>query len=202
MTQKITTIKDNILTSMLSAAPFEGWTQVSLKKATLAAGYHQDMAEAVFIQGVQDVVIHFADWADRHMLARLSHLSPRPRRIRDQITEAVWTRINVLSPYRDAERQAVSYWVRPFRKRAGAQILWKTSDVIWQWAGDESQDYNYYTKRTLLSGVLATTTLCALDDTSPDLSTTRHFLDRRIENVMQLGGVIGKMKTFRHRYTS
>ncbi len=187
---------------MLSGVPFDGWTRHALAKATLAAGYDQDMAEAVFIQGVEDVIHHFADWADRNMLAQLSHLSPRPRRIRDQITEAVWTRINILKPYHEAERQALSYWVRPFRKLKGSQILWKTSDTIWQWAGDESQDYNYYTKRTLLAGVLAATTLCALDDMSPDLSTTRHFLDRRIENVMQLGGAIGKIKSFRHRHAS
>ena len=40
---------------------------------------------------------------------------------------------------------------------------------------------NYYSKRTLLGGVYASTLLVWLDDVSEDLHITRAFLDRRIE---------------------
>ena len=46
----------------------------------------------------------------------------------------------------------------------------------------------------LLSGVLGTTTLTWLNDDSDDLVVTQEFLDRRIENVMQLGRFLGKIK--------
>ena len=33
------------------------------------------------------------------------------------------------------------------------QFRWKTADTIWRLAGDESTDFNYYSKRLLLSWV-------------------------------------------------
>ena len=56
---------------------------------------------------------------------------------------------------------AVAFWVRPMRKFEGAKLVWKTADKIWNWAGDTSSDYNYYTKRALLSAVIALRQHCA-----------------------------------------
>ena len=56
---------------------------------------------------------------------------------------------------------------------------------MWRWAGDTATDYNYYSKRLILSGVIASTRLYWFDDDSEDFAKTRTFLERRIENVMQ-----------------
>ena len=61
--------------------------------------------------------------------------------------------------------------------------LWAAADAIWTALGDTSTDFNWYTKRTILSGVLGTT-LAAWMGTD-DEAQVDAFLDRRIENVMQ-----------------
>jgi ubiquinone biosynthesis protein COQ9 len=64
---------------------------------------------------------------------------------------------------------------------------------MWRWAGDTATDYNYYTKRTILSGVIASTRLVWFDDDDPEHQETQAFLDRRIDNVMQFEKVKGKL---------
>jgi ubiquinone biosynthesis protein COQ9 len=59
-------------------------------------------------------------------------------------------------------------------------------------AGDRATDYNYYTKRLLLAGVLSSTTLFWLNDRSKDHAATWAFLDRRIDEVLKVGGRLGK----------
>ncbi len=52
--------------------------------------------------------------------------------------------------------------------------------------GDTSDDVNWYSKRATLSGVYGATVLYWLGDDSPDHQRTWEFLDRRIDNVMQI----------------
>ncbi len=72
-------------------------------------------------------------------------------------------------------------------------MVWQTADVIWNWAGDEAEDYNHYTKRILLSGVITATTVRWLNDKSENHHETHEFLDRRINNVLKLGQGAGKI---------
>lgn len=188
-------IKDAILESALPDIPFDGWTMGVLERAAKAAGYETAMVPSVFPAGVKDAIIHLSHWADRHMLESLVASKNPPARIRDKITLAVRTRLEVLAPYKEAERLAIAYWLRPLRKWEGVKLVWKTADAIWDWAGDTATDYNRYTKRGLLSGVLTATTLFWLSDTSKGYQDSWAFLDRRIDNVMSVGKIVGKLKT-------
>ena len=56
---------------------------------------------------------------------------------------------------------------------------------MWRAAGDQSVDYNHYTKRAILGSVYTATLLVFVNDDSEDWAETRAFLARRIENIMQ-----------------
>ncbi|PZQ43348.1 MAG: COQ9 family protein [Micavibrio aeruginosavorus] len=185
--------KDAILEAALPSVPFDGWTMKTLEDAALTAGYPASMVPSVFPAGVKDALIHFSDWADRRMMDVLQTGSI-PLRVRDRIALAVRTRFESLAPFREAERLAIAFWVRPFRKWEGARLVWKTADVIWKWAGDTATDYNRYTKRGLLSGVLTATALVWLSDTSKGSQDSWAFLERRIENIMDVGKIVAKVK--------
>ncbi len=68
----------------------------------------------------------------------------------------------------------------------GARAIWGTADAIWTALGDTSNDLNWYTKRATLSGVYGATVLYWLGDDSSEHQATWDFLDRRIEQVMQV----------------
>lgn len=188
-------IKDAIIEAALPNVAFDGWTMGCLEDAAASAGYSRAMVKSVFPAGVRDALIHFSGWADRQMLTRLGKAKPAPEKIREKIALAVRTRLDILVLHREAERLAVAFWARPVRKYEGAKLLWKTADAIWRWAGDTSTDYNRYTKRALLCGVLASTVLFWLTDTSQGHADTDGFLDRRIANVLSVGKIVGRLKT-------
>jgi len=53
-------------------------------------------------------------------------------------------------------------------------------DEIWFQCGDQTNDYSWYTKRALLTGVYISTELFMLTDRSKDYKETWEFLDRRL----------------------
>ena len=73
----------------------------------------------------------------------------------------------------------------PVRAPEAARLVWRTADRIWRALGDRSTDENFYSKRAILSGVLASTYARWFSDDAPDHAETWAFLDARIENVMQ-----------------
>ena len=72
---------------------------------------------------------------------------------------------------------------------------------MWRWAGDTATDYNYYSKRLILSGVIASTRLYWFDDDSEDFVQNPRFLER-IENVMQFEKVKAQARAGQKKFTA
>jgi ubiquinone biosynthesis protein COQ9 len=82
----------------------------------------------------------------------------------------------------------------PTHAADGARCLWHTADTIWTALGDDSRDFNWYSKRTTLAAVYSSALLYWLGDTSPGFSATREFVQRRIDNVMQIEEVKAQIR--------
>lgn len=188
--EKQTELRDKVIETLLPDVTFDGWSWAAVEKAAQDNG----CSAAIFPHGLSDVIDHFSDMADRNMITALQTKNPDEMRIRDRVSCAVLARLKWLSPHKEAVRLALAYWSIPPRSIKAGKALWRTADKIWLWSGDTTTDYNHYTKRLLLSGVLSTTTLAWLNDQSDDMIETEKFLERRIENVMQLGRLTGKKK--------
>ncbi|MCB1532919.1 MAG: COQ9 family protein [Alphaproteobacteria bacterium] len=186
-------IRDEIIKAALPDIVFDGWHWETIERAAEKTGQSQATLRAVFPAGLMDVLDGFSDLADRQMLAALGDAPPEDMRIRDRIRTCVLTRFEVLAAHKEAVRASASFWALPSRKPRGAKMVWRSADKIWNWAGDDARDYNHYTKRGLLSGILVSTMLVWLDDESVDMSITKDFLDRRIENVLFVGQTLGRL---------
>lgn len=187
-------IKDAILLRALNDVPFDGWTLDVIEAASKDLGYEKGTIRALFPSGLADILAHFSNWADRAMLETLRNQDRDSMRIRDRIRAHVLARLQVLEPHKEAVNLSLEYYKIPTRQPQAAKMVWKTADIIWNACGDTTTDYNHYTKRALLSGILGSTTLVWLRDENTDNSKTIVFLDKRIENVMQFGKIMGKLK--------
>ena len=74
--------------------------------------------------------------------------------------------------------------------------LWRTVDLMWVAAGDDARDASYYSKRSLLAGL--DQHLPVLARRSSSRAGTWAFLERRIDNVMQIGRLRGRFDDVLH----
>lgn len=187
-------VRDAIIEAVLPAIAFDGWTIKALEDAAVSIDMDISIVASVFPDGLAQAVSHFADLYDRKMLTALENVDPEKLKVRERVAKGVMTRLELLTPHKEAVKQALSFWSVPTRAAHGGKSVWRTADCIWIWAGDDAKDYNRYTKRILLSGVISSTTLAWLDDESDDMHITVEFLDRRIANVLKVGQFIGRFK--------
>jgi ubiquinone biosynthesis protein COQ9 len=168
--------RERLLEAALEEAPFSGWTNASLAAAAKAAGLSEGQAALAVPGGVQDLLNLFEDRADAAMLANAQFGS---NSLRGRVKTLVMARLRHMQRHREALRRA-----GPHGALAAPGWMWRTADRIWRALGDPSTDYNFYSKRTILTGVLAATMLVFLVDETEELSETEAFLTRRLDGVM------------------
>jgi ubiquinone biosynthesis protein COQ9 len=181
--------RDRLLEAALVHVPFDGWSRRSLFAGARDLGVEPGLARRLFPRGGDDLLAQLERWADRRMLAQVDVDDLAGMRIRERIGTLVRARLEALAPHREAMRRAVAARLLPGNAMAGCASLWRTVDLMWSVAGDKAEDYNYYTKRSLLAAVWTSTFLFWLEDRSDDFRDSWAFLDRRIGDVMQIGAL-------------
>jgi ubiquinone biosynthesis protein COQ9 len=184
--------RETLMLAALVHVPFDGWSDAAIRVGAADAGLSPAEALNAFPGGPAEVLGLFSDWADREMLAGLEKIDLGALKVRDRVAAGVRLRLEVLAPHKEAVRRGLSLLALPPHAGQGLKSLHRTVDAIWTMAGDRSTDYNYYTKRLLLAGVLSATTLFWLNDRSEGHRATWAFLERRIDEVLKVGGSVGK----------
>ncbi len=188
----MTQTTDALIDAMLMHVAFDGWSDVAFRAALGDVDVDPVMADALFPRGARDVARAWHDRGDQAMVTALQNADLDQMRFRDRVAHAVHLRVEAVDD-KEALRRAMVQNVLPLNAPDGARMLWATADKIWMTLGDTSKDYNWYTKRMTLSGVIGSTLLFWLGDTSENGQPTWDFLDRRIDNVMQFEKVKSKI---------
>ncbi len=187
-------VRDEVVDAALDNVPFDGWSESTLQAAILQAKVDAGLARLAFPRGAIDLALGFHRKADRALGAELAATDLDAMRIRDRITHCVRRRIELITNHREAVRRGAALFALPIHAPDGARAIWETADLIWDHCGDTATDYNWYTKRAILSSVYSATVLFWLGDQDPAADATWEFLDRRIEGVMRFERVKAEMR--------
>ncbi|WP_236638082.1 COQ9 family protein [Mangrovicoccus ximenensis] len=185
-------VKDRLLEAILPHVVFDGWSETSFRAAAADSEIDPAVARAVCPRGAVDLALAYHAAGDAEMVRRLKAEDLSAMRFRDRIARAVRLRLELVED-KEAVRRGATLFALPPHAPDGAKALWHTVDQIWTVLGDGSDDINWYTKRATLAGVYSATLLYWLGDDSPEHQRTWRFLDRRIDEVMQIEAVKKKV---------
>jgi ubiquinone biosynthesis protein COQ9 len=187
--------RDALIEAMLPDVPFDGWSRAALRAAARRIGVPAPEALALFPDGPADFAACFSRWADRRMLDRLESLPLDQLRVPERVALAVNIRLEIVEPWREAVRRALTLLSLPQNVPLAMRLLYETVDGIWYAAGDSATDFSFYTKRATLAGIYAATLLYWLEDRSPGFADTRAFLDRRLAGAARIGQARRRLRT-------
>jgi ubiquinone biosynthesis protein COQ9 len=191
-----------LIEAILPEVAFDGWSRPALRAAARRIGMPPGEALALFPGGGADLVDCFSRWADQRMLERLEMQTRDALRIPERIALAVDARLEIVAPWREAVRRALSVLALPQHVPLGLRLLYRTIDDIWWGAGDRATDFSFYTKRLSLAGIYSATVLYWLEDNSADFADTRAFLDRRLAGMARIGRARQQLETAVERLPS
>ena len=193
MTVSYETAKTQLLDAALLHVPFDGWSEATFKAAVSDTGLSPTVARAVCPRGALDLAVAFHKRGDAAMVAAVKAADFSQMKFRDKVAAAVRFRLEAVTD-KEAVRRGATLFALPMHAVEGARLVWGTADDIWEVLGDSSDDINWYTKRATLSGVYSATVLYWLGDDSPGHMATSAFLDRRIDEVMQIEKIKARVR--------
>ncbi len=176
-------LRDRLAVAIAQEAAFSGWTSLAMRDAGDKIGAAAD-TRRLFPGGPTDVLSHLSRRADERTVEALEK-EGGDLRTRDRIALGVKLRIQNTVGGKESVRRGLALLALPFNGPLALKLLYRTVDAIWYACGDKSTDFNFYSKRALLSGVFSSTMLYWLNDRSEGDQATWDFLARRIDDVMR-----------------
>jgi ubiquinone biosynthesis protein COQ9 len=167
-------------------AVFDGWTQQAVDAAAVQLGVDPVQARLAMPKSQAGMIDVYIQEVDRALEAWFTPERLAGMKIREKIRSLVWRRLEIQAPAREALRRALAILAMPQNVPLALRISWRTADIMWRLAGDTSTDFNHYTKRMTLGAVYGSTLVVWLDDQSDGFTDTAAFLNRRIDDVMQI----------------
>ncbi|XP_003376867.1 ubiquitin domain-containing protein UBFD1 [Trichinella spiralis] len=96
---------------------------------------------------------------------------------------ALEARLEMLKPYRRLWAEALQQLISPTKAAEALTLTFSMCDDILYYMGDHSLDFSWYTKRTSLLILYNSAELYMLQDYSDDISDTKAFLKRRLDDL-------------------
>ncbi|XP_053255220.1 ubiquinone biosynthesis protein COQ9, mitochondrial [Podarcis raffonei] len=186
-------LQHQILTAALEFVPTHGWTADAIAEGAKSLGLSV-AAAGLFHNDGSELILHFVAQCNSKLTElleeqhKLVQLGQAEKKKTDQfLKDALEARLRMLIPYIEKWPQAISVLLLPHNIPASLNLLTSMVDDMWHYAGDQSTDINWYTRRAVLAGIYNTTELVMIQDSSPDFEETWSFLQNRIADAMNMG---------------
>jgi ubiquinone biosynthesis protein COQ9 len=194
MTEDIKQLKNDVLFSIIEILPYEAFDINIISKACKNIGLQSEYANLLFPNGRAEFLEVFRDYIDEIMVERIKNELSEVKSITSRIFESLKIRFEILDEYKIIIPKIIAFYSMPWNHLKLYPYTWKSMNLIWRIAGnDKSTDFNYYTKRGLLTGVYWATLLYWLSDESTNYESTHDFLNRKL---ILIGKVAKKIKLF------
>lgn len=184
--------KQKILNNFLNNAPFDGWNLKNLKKSCSQIGRDETYALLLFPEALEEFNWYFHNFLNN----RMEELSSQslPSKTNEKVIYLLEKKFETYNQYKEAIRNYAKFNLSPANILTAKSMLWDSCDRIWRLAGDESIDFNYYTKRAILAAVYSSSFIYFLNDDSENFLKTRYFIQARIQNALSIGKFKQKIK--------
>ncbi|KAL1240988.1 Ubiquinone biosynthesis protein COQ9-A [Trichinella spiralis] len=176
--------KKSVLQAAMPFVSKYGWSTkavaAGLEKLNLSAA-----AANIFESPSAELVLYFHRMCNMNLQSLLKHMqktmAEQPNELFLQM--ALEARLEMLKPYRRLWAEALQQLISPTKAAEALTLTFSMCDDILYYMGDHSLDFSWYTKRTSLLILYNSAELYMLQDYSDDISDTKAFLKRRLDDL-------------------
>ena len=173
--------EQRVLDAAIALAPRLGWGRGLAARAATEAGLSGADAALLLPGGPRDLAALLVRRHDAGALQALAGVDPAALKVRERIRQAVQARVEAAAADEAAVRRCAAWLALPPNLPLALSLMWESADGLWRWAGDTATDENHYSKRAILSAVLASTVGVRLERGA---AAAEEHLSAQIERVM------------------
>lgn len=185
--------KVDLVTKMLNHVPDLGWTWDALSKAALNSkkmkSHSEEELQNLFDNKISNIIGIFNDKLDEEMFAIFNPENNKNLGVTQTVKALVLSRLRASENYKSIIKTSLFFMAQPGNAYEALNQLMKTSNKIWEIAGDTSRGRNFYSKRLILAGVYSSTLAYWLAKETRSIDGSEDFLDKRLDDVKNIGKI-------------
>ena len=160
----------------------DGWSENILVKLVSKNIDSSELAY-FFPNGYKDIFKFSLDEINNSLEITISKTNIINLPLNKRIKKILMTRIEILNKDKKFYNKTFNHLLLPQNTKILKKNLYKSVDTMWYLAGDNSTDFNFYTKRLILSGIYLSTLLIFFNK---NIEEAENNIDKSLKRIAKL----------------
>ena len=170
----------------LSAMKF-GWNENLFDNIANESPYIYEEIYALFPEGYLSIVQMYLEEIDEKMIKESEKINLIRLKTHERIRELCILRLNIMSKEKDLISKTFLHLLLPHNYKFSSKNLYKTVDQIWFLAGDNSTDFNFYSKRIILASIYTSIMVHFINN--DNMEETLFLLNKLLKRVSKIPNI-------------
>ena len=180
-------IRKNIYKEAKFTARKYGWSENLFDILSNKSSYTCKEIYDLFPEGYLSIVQIYLEEINEKMTKESEKINLIRLKTHERIRELCILRLNIMAKEKDLVSKTFLHLLLPHNYKFSSKNLYKTVDQIWFLAGDNSTDFNFYSKRMILASIYTSTMIHFINnDNMDDTLFLLNKLLRRVSKIPQI----------------
>lgn len=187
-------IKKNIL---IEAKPYiikYGWNEEMFRKVAKHSKHEFSLVLSVFPNGYINLIQLYLDNINTKMTDESKKMDLIRLKVHERIRELSILRFKIMEKEKELSRKTFIHLLLPTKYNFSIKNIYKSVDQIWYLAGDNSTDFNFYSKRVILASIYFVTLMHFINNNNFD--ETKRILNEQLKNVSKIPKIKERFNAF------
>ena len=172
-----------------------GLTKNCLENISKKYGLNTDETDLLFPQGNIDLIKFALEQLNNDLEVYCRQIDLIRLPIHKRIREVLLSKISLMNKDKPFYRSIFLNSLIPKKNFSLSSQLYNSVDQLWFIAGDSSTDFNFYTKRLILSGIYSRVMLFFFNNNNQE--ELENILDESLKRVSKIPEIKSKLKIFK-----
>ena len=173
----------------------KGLTKNCLENISKKYGLNTDETDLLFPQGNIDLIKFALEQLNNDLEVYCRQIDLIRLPIHKRIRKVLLSKISLMNKDKPFYRSIFLNLLIPKKNFSLSSQLYNSVDQLWFIAGDSSTDFNFYTKRLILSGIYSRVMLFFFNNNNQE--ELENILDESLKRVSKIPEIKSKLKIFR-----
>ena len=173
----------------------KGFTKNCLENISKKYGLNTDETDLLFPQGNIDLIKFALEQLNNDLEVYCRQIDLIRLPIHKRIRKVLLSKISLMNKDKPFYRSIFLNLLIPKKNFSLSSQLYNSVDQLWFIAGDSSTDFNFYTKRLILSGIYSRVILFFFNNNNQE--ELENILDESLKRVSKIPEIKSKLKIFK-----
>ena len=173
---------------------FDGWNENIFQTISNRRKYKEEEMRSLFSKGYKSLLELYLSSADQEMIKACNKIDLIRMKIHERIREIILLKLKINAKDKNLFKRTFFTLMLPQHFNIATYSLYRTVDHIWYIAGDNSTNFNFYTKRLILAGIYNSTVFYWING-DRTFKQTKDFLNNQLKQVSKIPKIKDQIKS-------